>query len=305
MRFSPKLTATAVTIGVFDGVHIAHQRLIGKTVALARQYGLASVVVSFDPDPYTVIHPGQASQALMPVAQRLDAISALGPDYVWVIPFTRRFASITAQAFIRRLLIGCLHAKMIVVGDAFAFGSKRLGDLSLLRRMGKSHGMRVVAVASMKNGGETVSSSRIRRLVGEGKLLKARQFLGRAPALYGVVVQGAGRGRKLGVPTANVKLTGQLLPPQGVYAVLLRRTGKPRLHHGVMNFGTRPTFGGGPAVCEVHLFGFSGSLMKAAVEVFLIRRLRSERCFADFSELQRQIAKDALYARRILKRCRQ
>ncbi len=287
-----------VTVGVFDGVHVAHQRLIRSTVALARRLGGTSVVITFDPDPHAVLSPATAPPALMSVKMRLRHFQLLGVQWVIVIPFSKRFARVSAERFIQRVLIGRLHAAALIVGEAFMFGKDRLGDMEVLRAIGPARGMRVLPVTSICRGGRPVSSSRIRRLIQDGRLAAARGLLGRPPNLEGVIVQGAGRGRQLGFPTANIRLQPQALPPQGVYAVTMRIGAKP--WRGVMNFGTRPTFGCGPVVCEVHLFDYSGTLRGRSVSIALMSRLRGERCFPSASALTRQIQRDIQRARRRL-----
>lgn len=286
-----------VTVGVFDGVHVAHQRLIRSIVTLARRCAGTSVVITFDPDPQLVLDPAHAPPALMPLDARIARLKALGVDRVWVLPFTKRFARMTARTFIQDILVCRLHAVTVVLGEAFVFGRNRRGDMDTLKAFGFAHGIRVISVPQVKRQGQPVSSSRIRRLIHDGRLVQARALLGRPPALYGVVVRGAGRGRRLGFPTANIQLMPQALPPQGVYAVLLEsRTGRGRWE-GVMNFGVRPTFGQGPLVCEVHLLKFSGRLLGRSVAVSLIGRLRGERCFPSPEALRRQVRRDVARAR--------
>jgi len=291
-----------VTVGVFDGVHVAHQRVIRTAVRLARRLRGTSVVITFDPDPQYVLARRAASPALMPIEARLEALQALGVDRVWVIPFTARFAAMTAEQFVRQMLLRRLQAVAVVVGEAFAFGRHRQGNMAMLRALGPPAGLRIVSVPHVRRAGDAISSSRIRRLISRGHLTQARQLLGRPPALYGVVVRGAGRGRRLGVPTANVRLIPQVLPPRGVYAVRARVRNGSRLWRGVMNFGVRPTFGAGPLVCEVHLLEFSGRLLGQSMTLSLLARLRSERRFATPKALRRQIDRDLARAKNIFQR---
>lgn len=305
MRVVTSLTAAqrlparaVVTVGVFDGVHVAHQRLIRSTVRLARRLPGASVVITFDPDPQTVLAAATAPPALMSVAARLRLFQSLGVAWTIVLPFSRRFARMSARQFIRRVLVGRLHASALIVGEAFMFGRDRLGDMALLRAIGPTAGMRVIAVKSICRGGAPVSSSRIRRLIHDGRLTPARHLLGRPVTLEGIVVGGAGRGRRLGFPTANLRLIPQALPPQGVYVVTVRVGAKA--WGGVMNLGTRPTFGAGPVICEAHLFGFSGTLRGRSVSVSVLARLRGERCFSSPAALVQQVRRDIRRARRLL-----
>ena len=290
-----------VTIGMFDGVHVAHQRVLRSTVALARRIGGTSVAITFDPDPQTVLDPSHPHASLMPLEERIGHVRALGVERVWVIPFTRRFARVSASAFVRRILVGALRAEALIIGEGFLFGRARRGDLDVLEHLGSRHGMRVVPVRRVVRGGAPVSSSRIRRLVSTGDLAGAARLLSRPPALYGVVVPGAGRGRSLGAPTANLRITSGALPPHGVYAVLLQDARSRRRWRGVMNLGVRPTFGAGPVVCEVHLLDFRGALLGRSVRLSLVSRLRSERCFPSRHALATQIQRDIARARRILR----
>ena len=291
------------TVGVFDGVHLAHQQLIRTTVHYARQWRGTSVVVTFDPDPAFVLDPHHAQPALMSLAERLSHIKALGVDWVLVIPFTRQFSRITPTQFIRRVLTQRLHASALVVGRDFLFGHHRQGNLKVLQQFGPRYGVRIIPVPLMIRGGMPVSSSRIRHLIHTGHVSQSRQLLGRPPALSGTVVQGAGRGRRLGFPTANVRLLSHIVPPDGVYAVIVRSA--HRQWRGVMNLGVRPTFGPGTLVCEVHLLGFSGTLLHRQVTIALLARLRNERCFESPQALVRQIQRDLTRARRIVRTAHQ
>jgi len=292
-----------VTVGMFDGVHRAHQQLIRTTIQQARRAQGTSVVVTFEPDPLVVLDPGRAQATLMPLEARLACCAALGVDWAWVIPFTRPFARTQASQFIQTFLLDRLRTRMLVIGASFMFGRGRQGNLALLRRLGAAHGMRVVSVHPIRLDGALVSSSRIRRLIADGRLTQAAHLLGRRPSLYGTIVRGVGRGAALGFPTANVRLTSEVVPPRGVYAVQMR-CGRRRWR-GVMNLGVRPTFGPGPLTCEVHLLQCSNTKARAsrlrqrAVSVELIARLRAERCFPNPQALARQIARDVSRARRL------
>ena len=284
-----------VTVGMFDGVHIAHQQLIRTTVRLARRSRGTSIVITFDPDPQLVLDPRHAPSPIMPLERRLQLIAALGADLVWVIPFTKTFATLTPEDFVRRILEERLRATCIVVGETFGFGRARQGNLELLRTLGQQSRMRVVALTAVTRRGQVVSSSRIRRLIQTGDLAQARQLLSRPFELTGKVVHGSGRGHQLGFPTANVRLVPTLMPPRGVYTVWLHHAA--RRWNGLMNLGTRPTFGKGPLVCEVYLPRFRGQLYGRLVTIGLLTRLRGEHRFRTPQALVRQIQRDLLHAR--------
>ena len=294
------LRRPVVTVGMFDGVHLGHQRLIQTTVRVARRLQGTSVVMTFDPDPQQVLNPHQAQPRLMPLEARVRLINTLGVDVVWIIPFTRQFSMISAEQFVRSVLLRRLRTSCIVVGENFAFGKARRGNLQLLRTLGRRHGMRVIVVPPVLRDGAPVSSSRIRRLIQQGDLAEARRFLGRPVELSGVVVRGEGRATHLGFPTANVRLVSELLPPRGVYRVWLDHAG--RRFHGLMNLGVRPTFmteadGSAPLVCEVHLVGFHATLYGRPVTVAVLKRLRAEKRFESPQDLVRQIRRDLHRAR--------
>ncbi len=294
-----------ITVGVFDGVHLAHQRLLRRTMALARRTGSASVAVTFHPDPYHVLAPQEAPPALMSLQARLRHLAASGLDATVVVQFTRAFARIRAERFVREFLVRRLRAAAIVVGDNFTFGQGRHGDVRTLRAAAAAAGARVFIVPPVMRGGSLVSASRIRRLIQAGKLRAARALLGHAPTLGGRVVQGAGRGRRLGFPTANIRLQDQVVPPHGVYAVRARlEPGVPgaRPWPAVMNLGTRPTFGGGAVSCEVHVLGRRGAWLGRTLSLELVQRLRGEQCFPSLASLQHQIRRDIARARQRLAR---
>ncbi len=291
-----------VTVGMFDGVHLAHRRLVTTAIRLAKRTAATSVVVTFDPDPKRVLDPRHAPPALMPLDRRVQHLAALGVDWIVILRFTHAFSRISAERFVRTVLARRLHAAWLVVGEDFTFGHQRQGDLPLLRTLGDEVGVRLRVLRHVRRQGAPISSSRIRRVIADGELGEAKRLLGRPPELYGIVVRGLGRGRRFGVPTVNIRIDAGLLPPHGVYAVRLSVPGRRRAWGGVMNLGVRPTFGGGPVVCEVHLLGFSGALNGHAVVVSLLARLRDERCFASPQALYHQVRRDIRRAGWLLSR---
>lgn len=292
----PQRRRSVVTIGMFDGVHVGHQRLLRETVRLAARLRAESVALTFDPDPQSILAPGHVQPHLMPLAVRVEVIRSLGIARVHVVRFTRAFSKMPAEEFVECLLVKQLAAAGVVVGENFTFGEGRRGDLALLREAGRRHGMRISVVPPVRKSGAIVSSSRIRRLVGRGRLREAGRLLGRPVLLHGTVVRGAGRARRLGFPTANVRLEqGLCLPPLGVYRVDvwvgLRR------HQGLMNLGVRPTFssaanGHVPVVCEAHLPAFRGRLYGREVRIDVLQRVRPERRFSSAQALTQQIRRD-------------
>lgn len=294
MSVRARSSPAVVTIGMFDGVHLGHQHLMARTVRVARRHRGRSIGVTFNPDPQRVLDPARAHPPLMPLRRRVALMRERGLDRVIVISFTRAFAALTPEQFVARILVRRLQAQVVVIGANFAFGKNRRGDVALLRRLGARHGMRVITVPAVTRGGSPVSSSRIRRLVLDGRLPEAQRLLGRPFELSGIVVRGSGRAMRLGFPTANIRLDDTLRPPQGVYRVQLMWA--RRQAAGLMNLGVRPTFGRGPVVCEVHLPTFRGHLYGQSVRVACGSKLRDERRFESPHALAAQIRQDLLHA---------
>jgi riboflavin kinase/FMN adenylyltransferase len=238
--------------------------------------------------------------ALTPLERKLELLERLSPELQIVVePFTRELAQTEPPEFARRLLVEALNAKLVLVGENFRFGRARAGDFSRLAELGAELGFRAQAASLESDARGPLSSTRVRTALEQGDLVEVEALLGRPHALTGVVVTGQGRGRSVGIPTANLSGLSEALPPHGVYAVLVdeQRDGRfVALGTGVANFGVRPTLGAGPSF-EAHLFDFSGDLYGRTLRVHLCARLREERKFAGIDELVAQIARDSEAAR--------
>jgi riboflavin kinase/FMN adenylyltransferase len=279
---------TAITIGVFDGVHRGHQATLNRLQDLAGDR--PAVVVTFDPHPAVVLAPERAPRLLTTPDQRLRVFAELGLDAVAFLDFDEAMRDMEAEAFVTEILTGALRAEVVVVGSDFRFGRARSGDGALLASMGGELGFAFEAV-DLLGGDAPVSSTAVRSLLSEGRLDDATALLGRRYAIEGVVVAGSGRGRSLGVSTANLGLDPtQFVPGRGVYAAMVRfrSTEAP----GVCNVGVRPTFGNGHETVEVHVLGFKGDLSGETIEIEFRYRLRDERAFAGPDELLAQIRMD-------------
>ncbi|HLF55829.1 MAG TPA: bifunctional riboflavin kinase/FAD synthetase [Thermoanaerobaculia bacterium] len=288
-----------VTIGNYDGIHRGQRAVLDGVVARAREIGAPALVVTFDPHPLAVLDPPRAPQRIASDAQRERLFAAAGVDAVWVVPFTAEFARRPAADFVRDLLVDRLGVREVHVGSRFGFGRARGGNLELLERMGAEHGFAVRGVPELDNGGEPISSTRIRAALAAGEVEKAAALLGRPFARGGRVVAGDHLGRRIGWPTANLAADTELLPAHGVYAAKLRRLEEsgPALT-GVANVGVRPTRGGDAAPrVEIHLFDFDAELYGEEVEIEFHHRLRGERRFPSLDALAEQIAADAAAAR--------
>jgi riboflavin kinase/FMN adenylyltransferase len=289
----------AVTVGNFDGVHRGHQALVAAVVARAREAGGLAVALTFDPHPANVLRPGQAPAALSTLAQKEEILVSLGVDRVAVLPFDASAATLSPEAFARDVLAGTLGARHVVVGESFRFGQRRAGDAPLLRALGDSLGFGVTAVPPVEEGGRPVSSSRVREALASGDVRAAAALLGRPYFVDATVVHGDGRGRTIGVPTANLQRENEVLPARGVYAAQCRvGTGAPR--PAVVNVGRRPTFGSGRVTVEAHILDFEGDLYGARVRLEFQERLRDERRFDGVEALVAQVRDDVRRARALL-----
>lgn len=288
-----------VTPGNHDGVHLGHRALLSAARAQADREGLDVVALTFDPHPTSVLAQDRAPALITTIRRRKELLLALGADRVEVVRFDRAFASLSPNEFVRRVLVESLGARGVVVGPDFRFGKGRAGDAERLRELGAEHGFVVSTVAPVVLDGEVVSSTRIRALLEAGDVRKATRMLGRVHDVDGVVVPGDGRGRTIGVPTANIEHDDVLLPKDGVYAVVARVHGETELLTGVANLGVRPTFAAGRSL-EVHLFDIDRDLYRAQLRVGFVERLRGEQKFESIDALKAQIAQDASAARALL-----
>lgn len=290
---------TVVAIGIFDGVHIGHRRIISAAIREARRGRKESVIITFDPHPLKILKPHVSVPSIMSTSHRLRFISALGADRCRVIKFNRRFSGLTPRDFAGKVLAGRFRASKVFIGSNFVFGKGNAGDASSLKELGREYGFEVKVVPMVKVGGEVVSSTAIRRHIIRGRLDEAARMLGRPVNIYGTVVSGKRRGRLLGYPTANIDPHHEAIPPAGIYAVWVRR-GKKR-YGGALFIGRRPTFGEKETVIEVHIFDFHGFIYREDIEVEFLRRLRGVRKFTDRVKLVEQIRRDDMLARKILK----
>lgn len=289
-----------LAIGVFDGLHLGHQRVISRAVRRARASGGEAWVFTFDVHPARVLKPEIAPPLLADAAQKRAVLESLGVDGALIVRFTRAFAGRDPERFVRALRAAAPGLKEIFVGGNWRFGRGGAGDVRLLRRLGRLWGYRVSVVPPVRCDGEMISSTRIRSAIAVGHLQDAARMLGRPFSIAGRVVRGRQIGRLLGFPTANIEPHNEVRPPDGVYAVRVRLA--DGLHDGVLSIGPRATFRDSPpgTWMEVHVFDLSRNLYGQTIEVFLMARLRTERRFKSADALARQIARDVRHARRVL-----
>jgi riboflavin kinase/FMN adenylyltransferase len=290
----------ALAIGNFDGVHVGHQQLFRLTVDKARRRGAEACVLTFDPHPARVLAPQWAPPLIVPLTRRLELIAGCGIDLCVVEPFDQAFAAQPPEAFVQDILVSALQVREVVVGYDFTYGQKRQGTAEALRAAGRSQGFEVTVLDKVTVDGLPASSSKVRELVLEGHVDGAARLLGRPFELGGEVVRGAGRGRTLGIPTANLRTDYELLPRGGVYAGYARLSDGSR-PQAVINVGTNPTFSQGDALSiEAHLLDWEGDLYGQRLVIELWARLRPEERFPGVEALLAQIRRDIAVAKSLL-----
>lgn len=289
-----------LAIGFFDGVHLGHQQIIRQTVADARLNDAAPVVVTFDQHPSTIVAPQRVPPLIQTRSQRLASIASLGAEALLLVPFDVEFSRRPGEQFIRELAQGFGRIVSICVGAGFTFGHQRSGNVELLRRLGQELHYHVHGLAAVSLDGEVVSSTRIREAIRKGQLDEAGQMLGRTYALAGQVQPGRQLGRQLGFPTANLDVSGIVLPPAGVYAA--RALVGTQTHRAAVNIGVRPTLPGSqPSLSvEAHLLDYDADLYGSEIELTLMQKLRDEVKFNSLEALRAQIREDVASVRRLL-----
>jgi riboflavin kinase / FMN adenylyltransferase len=297
----PHWHQTVLALGNFDGLHRGHVKIIERVRRGASERGGTPVVLTFDPHPPRVVRPDKAPPLLMTQSQKIEALARAGIQGVAVVRFTLELSRWEPEQFVRAVLVDWLRVAEVWVGADFLFGRNRSGNFSLLRTLGARLGFRVEKIDPVRYKDFVVSSTRIRRLVSDGRMDEAGALLGHHYAIDGVVVPGAGRGRHIGFPTANLATDNELLPPNGVYATTATIDGI--VHPGVTNIGVRPTFGtAGETTVETHVFEMTEDLYARPVRLSFVQRLREERAFPDVDALTAQIEADVRRAKRLFDR---
>jgi riboflavin kinase/FMN adenylyltransferase len=292
--FGPSL----VTVGNFDGVHRAHAHVLGEIVRRARKDGTRAVAVTFEPHPARILRPDSGLKLLTPVPDKLRLLEATGIDAVLMLPFGRDLSLMTPRQFAERILKKKLHAREVHEGYNFHFGHKAAGDVNLLAQLGQEMGFEVKVYPEQKLRGEPVSSSHIRKLIGAGRVSRARHLLARPFCILGTPGRGRGLGSKYTVPTINLARYEELVPKDGVY-ITWTRVGNERFD-SVTNVGNRPTFGVDSFAIESHLLNFHPIELtpESEVEICFLERVRDEIKFPSVEALREQIAHDVKKARR-------
>jgi riboflavin kinase / FMN adenylyltransferase len=287
-------SSRVLAIGNFDGLHLGHRALLERLTATARQHGLPPAVMTFEPHPRELFTPEQAPARLTSLREKLALLESCGIEEVFLLHFSRKLAGLTAEEFIERVLVQGLAARHLIIGDDFRFGKARAGDFAMLQASGLQHGFGVEAMHTIEIGGERVSSSAVRDVLGAGDLEHAARLLGRPYSIAGRVVHGDKIGRKLGFPTANIQLKRKRVALTGVFAVTVSGLDKRHLP-GAASLGVRPTLGLGlRPVLEVYLFDFDREIYGQHLTVHFLHKLRDEARYDSFEALTAQITRDVV-----------
>jgi len=295
--FPAELTPSVTALGSFDGIHLAHAKILAATVERARALGVAALACTFDPRPAAVLRPERAPAPIATAEENLSGMARQGLDAAVVIPFTMEFSRIEAGEFVRTVLVDTLRVREVVVGFNHTFGRGARGTAALLRDLGDRHGFATHVLPPLQIDGQTVSSSAIREALREGDLGLASAFLGHPYSVSGPVLRGAGRGRTLGFPTANLRPDQPLILAPGVYVARASWAGGHAA--AVVNVGYRPTFGEAEYWVEAHLLDFGGDLYGRTLTLSFMDRIRTEMKFQSAEALARQVAADIETGRRL------
>ena len=295
------LVHPVLALGNFDGLHRGHLKIIERVKRGAAEHGGTPMAMTFDPHPPRIVRPDKAPPLLMTTAQRIEAMERAGIQCLAIVRFTPEMSRWDPETFVRVVLVEWLRVAEVWVGANFLFGHDRTGNFSTLRTLGQQYGFRADKIDPVRYKEFVVSSTRLRRLVSEGRMDEAGALLGHQYALDGEVVHGDKRGREIGFPTANIRTENDLLPPNGVYATTL--TLGRDVHASITNIGVRPTFGGGGETrIETHVLGLDRDLYGQRVRLGFVRRLREERTFDGIDALREQIEADVRQAQRLFAR---
>jgi riboflavin kinase/FMN adenylyltransferase len=293
---------TVVTLGTFDGLHLGHQQIIRSVLDKTRKYGGRNVLITFDPHPRKVVSRGNHIKLLSTLDEKIEILSKMGIENLFIINFTKEFSQLSPQQFVTRYLVEGIGLKEVVIGYDHHFGRGRGGNFDILNSLGEKFNFLITPIEEYKVGGETVSRTKIRNALIEGNVFKANKMLGRHYSFLGRVVKGDGRGKELGYPTANVKVENEdkLIPAIGIYAAECLVSGK--WYNSLLNIGSKPTFSSdGKVVPEIYIIDFNKDIYNVKLQIKIIERIRGEEKFNSAQELIKQLDKDKQAGLRIFK----
>lgn len=283
---------TVVTIGTFDGVHIGHQKIIKRLIKTGEQFGLKSVILTFFPHPRMVLQKDSNIKLINTIEERHRILNDLGLDYLLIKEFTQEFSRLSAEDFVKQILVDKLHARKVIIGYDHRFGRNRNADINDLKKFGEAYGFEVEEISAQDIDDVSVSSTKIRTALQEGDIAKANAYLGYSFMLTGVVAKGKGLGRQLNYPTANIQIAEdyKLIPKQGAYIVSSKIN--DNTFFGMMNIGTNPTVNGRQQTIEVHFFDFDADIYGETIQIDLLQRIRDEQKFESVEALKTQLSLD-------------
>lgn len=282
---------TAVTLGNFDGIHLGHITLIKNVKAFSQKFSIPSVVVTYYPNPAIILGKNQDFRYLTSSYLKEELIREMGIDFLVIIPFTQEFSSITAEDFIKNILVEKLHTQYISIGFNHSFGKDRKGNIELLEKYAKEYNYHVEKLEQVFAAEEKVSSSVIRKLIHEGDMEHAARLLGRFFEIDGIVTHGHSRGKGIGYPTANIRTEEHIIiPPKGVYSGYATLQGKN--YRAMINIGNKPTFGDSDFAIECHILDFTETIYTSHLRIKFVKKIREEQKFSSSKELTRQLEKD-------------
>ena len=287
------LSNSVVTIGTFDGVHVGHKKIINRLVNIAREEKLQAIVLTFFPHPRMVVQKDTSIKMINTIDEKSDLLESEGVDHLVVKKFTKAFSRLTAREYVRDILVNTLHVKHIIIGYDHHFGRNRTANIDDLKAFGDIYDFKVTEISAQDINEVTVSSTKIRKALNEGDIKSANAFLGYNFMLTGTVIKGKGLGKKIGFPTANIKIeeSYKLIPKKGVYVVKSQIDENTTLY-GMMNIGNNPTVNGTTQSIEVNFFDFSKSIYDTQVKIEILERLRDEQKFNSVEDLKTQLGLD-------------
>ena len=293
----PASEGSIVTIGTFDGVHLGHQQILKQLIDTSQQSKLKSVLLTFFPHPRMVLQPDISMRLIQTIEEREKALRKTGLDYLVIHPFSEKFSRLSADDYVKQILVDKLNVRKVVVGYDHRFGRNRTASLEDMYNYADIYDFEVIEIDAKKIKSTAVSSTKIRKAIGQGDIALANSYLGDPFTLEGVVVHGDKRGRELSYPTANIELQNKhkIIPKQGVY--LIQSDIDNQVVYGMMNIGTKPTFDTTNPSIEVHFFDWNGDLYDQTLQVKLLKWIRDEQKFDSVEELQAQIHADERYCR--------
>lgn len=286
---------TVIALGYFDGIHLGHQKLIKAAVKIAQNMNIKSAVYTFNTHPLSVLSPEKVPKLLLPNNKKIEIIQSLGIDYLVFSNFTRNIMTKTPDKFVKEILVDQFNMKHVVIGFNYKFGYKGTGTPELLKTLGKKYGFAVTVIEPVKEQGTIVSSTNIRKLIENGDMQTTKDYLGHFYSISGKVIRGKGLGKTISIPTANLTIDHNLaIPKIGVYKTSVKYNNKK--YSAVTNIGYNPTFINHPYSIETHIINLSHDIYNQEIEIFFIKRIRSEKKFNSLDELVSQVKKDIAYA---------